>query len=136
MADWLKSKGKADAWWTTYYYTEVAKHCDQIVSILYDTAMPTAGLYQVFVKQETQHILEAVRGVARPPQVLIGVPTYTGNSFWFHDSAENAGTGLDGVIAALNSVPDDSPFAGVAVYRYATTTDASWQTYERLWLGR
>lgn len=136
VADWLKSEGKAGAWWTTYYYTEVAKHCDQMVSILYDTAMPTAELYQLFVKQETQHILEAVRGVAHPPQVLIGVPTYTGDNFWFHDSAENAGTGLHGVIAGLNSMPDASPFTGVAIYRYATTTDASWQTYERLWLGR
>lgn len=136
VADWLKSKGKAGAWWTTYYYTEVAKHCDQMVSTLYDTAMPTAGLYELFVKQETQHILEAVRGVAHPPRVLIGVPTYTGDSFWFHDSAENAGTGLHGVIDGLNSVPDHAPFAGVAIYRYATTTDASWQTYERLWLGR
>lgn len=136
VADWLKSKGKADAWWTTYYYTEVAKHCDQLVSILYDTAMPTAGLYQLFVKQETEHILEAARGVARPPQVLIGVPTYTGNSFWFHDAAENAGTSLDGVVAALNNVPNASPFVGVAIYRYATTTDASWRTYEHLWLGR
>src|SRR5262249_18949176 len=131
-----RSKGKAGAWWTSYYYAAVATHCDQIASIIYDTAMPTAGLYQLFVQQETQHILEAIRSARHPPQVLIGVPTYSGDNFWFHENAENMKTSLTGVIAGLNSNHDTSYFTGVAIYRLATTSDASWQTYERLWLGK
>src|SRR5262249_20933713 len=92
IADFLRSKGKAGAWWTSYYYAAVATHCDQIASIIYDTAMPTAGLYQLFVQQETQHILEAIRSARHPPQVLIGVPTYSGDNFWFHENAENMKT--------------------------------------------
>jgi hypothetical protein len=136
LADFLRSQGKAGAWWTSYYYAKVAEYCDQIVSIIYDTAMPTAGLYQLFVQQETQHILEAVRSAHHPPQVLIGVPTYSGNSFWFHETAENMKTSLTGVIAGLNSNRDTSHFTGVAIYRLATTSPTSWLTYQRLWLGQ
>ena len=136
VADWLRSEGKADAWWTTYYYTQVASHCDQIVSILYNTAMPTAGLYQLYVKQATQHILDAARAAPNKPQVLIGVPTYSGNSFWFHDTSENMKTGLEGVREGLNSDRNTSLFTGVAIYRLGTTTDASWQTYDSAWLGK
>ena len=136
IADWLRGQGKADAWWTTYYYTQVAAHCDQIVSILYNTAMPTAGLYQLFVKQETQHILDAARATPNKPQVLFGIPTYSGNNFWFRDTSENMTTGLEGVREGLNSNIDTSLFTGVAVYRLGTTSDADWRTYNSAWLGK
>ncbi len=136
VAEWLRNAGKADAWWTTYYYTQVAAHCDQIVSTLYDTSMPTSGLYQLFVKQEVEHILDAARAAPSKPQVLFGVPTYSGNSFWFHETAENMKTGLEGVREGLNSNADTSLFTGVAVYRLATTSDASWRTYDSAWLGK
>ncbi len=132
----LRDVGRADAWWTTYFYSAVAAHCDQIVAMLYNTAMPTGGAYQLAVKQETQHILDAVRSAPHPPQVLIGLPTYPGNEFWFHDSAENIETGLNGVVAGLNSDRTTAPFAGVAIYRYALTMERDWATYDRLWLGR
>jgi hypothetical protein len=136
IADFLRSQGKADAWWTTYYYADVAAHVDQIVPLIYNTAMPTGRAYEVFVQQETEHILDAVRSASRPPQVLISLPTYTAeDSFWFHDTAENVTTGLSGVIAGLNSNRDTSAFTGVAIYRFATTSSQDWSIYRSLWLG-
>lgn len=135
-ADLLKSKGRGGAWWTTYYYAAVAAHVNQITPMLYDTGMPTAQLYQLFVKQETTHILDAVRSAAHPPQVLIGVPTYSGNNFWFHQGAENMRTSLTGIVDGLNSNRDTSAFVGVAVYRFGVTSDADWTTYDHLWLGK
>jgi len=132
----LRALGKADAWWTSYYYAAVASHVDQIVPMIYDTSLPTADLYQVAVQQETRNILQAVRSARTPPQILIGLPTYTGNSFWFHSDAENMTTGLQGVTAGLNSNRDTRPFAGVAIYRYGLTTAADWSVYDRLWLGQ
>lgn len=134
-ADLLHSVGKGDAWWTSYYYAAVAAHVDQIVAMLYNTAMPSAASYRLAVQQETEHILEATRSASNPPQVLIGLPTYAGNGFWYHDQAENLRSGLDGVIAGLNSNRDTSSFTGVAIYRYASTSDAAWQDYEQRWLG-
>ena len=136
VADLFYNAGRAGEWWTSYYYTAVASHVDQLVVMTYDTAMPTASLYQVFVKEETEHILQSARSAPHPPQVLMGVPTYTGDTTWFHASAENMRSGLSGVIAGLNSDRDTRPFVGVAIYRFGVTTDASWSTYNQLWLGR
>lgn len=136
VAGLLRDIGRADAWWTSYYYAAVAKHADQLVAMLYNTAMPTASAYQLAVKQETANILEAARSPSHPPEVLIGLPTYPGNGFWYHDTAENMRTGLNGVIAGLNSDTETAPFAGVAIYRYALTSDNDWSTYEAMWLGK
>ncbi|MBF6589752.1 MAG: hypothetical protein IVW57_04380, partial [Ktedonobacterales bacterium] len=136
IADWAFQAGHAGAWWTSYYYSAVAANVDQLVVMAYNTAMPTAGLYALAVKQETQYILESASAVPHPPRVLIGLPTYTGDSTWFHDRAENMTSGLSGVTAGLNSGGDISSFEGVAIYRYGTTTPADWATYDRLWLGR
>lgn len=135
IADLLRGVGRGDAWWTSYYYAAVAAHVDQIVPMLYNTAMPTQGSYELAMQQETEHILEAARSARQPPEVLIGLPTYPGNGFWFHATAENMASGLHGVIAGLNSNRDTSAFTGVAVYRFGTTSDADWQEYEHLWLG-
>ncbi|HST89186.1 MAG TPA: glycosyl hydrolase family 18 protein [Ktedonobacterales bacterium] len=136
VASLIHDIGRADAWWTSFYYAAVAKHADQIVAMLYNTAMPTASAYQLAVKQETANILEAARSPNRPPEVLIGLPTYPGNGFWYHDTAENMRTGLNGVIAGLNSDTETAPFTGVAIYRYALTSDSDWSTYEAMWLGK
>lgn len=136
IADWAYGLGKADAWWTSYYYAKVAEYVDQIVVLAYNTAAPTAGLYSVAVKQETTNILDAVRSVQHPPEVLIGVPTYSGDGFWFHSSAENMESAVQGVVAGLNSNRTTSPFVGVAIYRLATTDQSEWATYDHLWLGK
>jgi hypothetical protein len=136
IADWAYGLGKADAWWTSYYYYKVAGYVDQLVVMAYNTAMPTENLYSLTVKQETANILTAVRQARHPPEVLIGVPTYAGNDFWFHDAAENMGSALQGVTAGLNSSHETAPFVGVAIYRLATTTPAEWASYERHWLGK
>ena len=136
-AEWLRSTvGKGAGLWTSYYYAAVATHVDQLVVMGYNTAMPLGALYGMGIKLETQHILDAARSARHPPQVLIGLPTYHDNSFWFHDGAENLDTGLPGVVAGLNSDRDTQPFAGVAIYRFALTTNRDWSTYDHLWLGR
>ncbi|HKT38886.1 MAG TPA: glycosyl hydrolase family 18 protein, partial [Ktedonobacterales bacterium] len=135
IADWAHDVGKAGAWWTSYYFSRVAEYVDQLVVMAYNTAMPTASLYSLAVKQETANILDAVRTAHHVPQVLMGVPSYSGSDFWYHDSAENMSSGLEGVTAGLNSNRETAPFVGVAIYRLATTSQAEWKDYEHLWLG-
>jgi hypothetical protein len=135
LADLLYHTGRGGQWWTSYYFAAVAAHVDQMAVMTYDSGMPTARAYEIFVQQETKHILAAVRTASHPPQVLIGIPTYTGDNVWFHASAENMRTALTGVIAGLNSDHDTQPFVGVAIYRLAVTTSTDWQTYDEMWLG-
>ncbi len=136
LADLLYRTGRGGQWWTSYYYAAVAAHVDQMAVMTYDSGMPTSQTYEIFVQQETKHILAAVRTANHPPQVLIGVPTYTGDNAWFHDSAENMRSALTGVIAGLNSDTETQPFTGVAIYRLAVTSPSDWQTYDQLWLGQ
>ncbi len=135
VADLLYQAGHAGQW-TSYYMAAVAAHVDQMAVMTYDSGMPTAAAYQIFVQQETKHILAAISTAQHPPQLLIGVPTYSGDSLYFHASAENMTSALVGVTAGLNSASDTQPFVGVAIYRLAVTSDADWQVYNRVWLGQ
>lgn len=127
--------GRGTAWWTTYYFLIVSAHVDQLVVMMYNTALPTASLYETLVKQETAHILDANNQASRPAQVLMGIPTYHDNGPGFHDSAENMLSGLEGVTAGLNSGEDTSHFGGVAIYPLWLTSQSDWQTYNQRWLG-
>lgn len=136
LADLLYHAGRGGQWWTSYYFAAVAAHVDQMAVMTYDSGAPNAALYQIFVQQETKHVLAAVRTARRPPQVLIGVPTYSGDSAWFHASAENMRSALMGVVAGLNSDDETQPFTGVAIYRLAVTSPSDWQVYDQMWLGQ
>lgn len=137
VASWAYAIGRGGSWWTTYYYALVAQHVDQLVVMAYNTGMPTANLYSLFVKQETQNILTAAQTASHPPQVLIGLPTYTQTTatFWYHPGAETISSGLAGVTAGLDSLRDSRAFAGIALYRFGTTSQGEWTTYSRQWLG-
>jgi hypothetical protein len=136
IASWADGAGHAHAWWTSYYYAALATHVDQMVVMAYNTGMPTAQLYQIFVKQQVQHILDAVQTARHPPQLLMGIPTYQGDDTWHHAGAENMATGLAGVTAGLNSTQDAAPFGGIAIYRFGVTSDGDWATYDKAWLGK
>lgn len=127
--------GRGSAWWTTYYFLIVSSHVDQVVVMMYNTALPDASLYEALTKEETEHILDANNRAQHPAQVLIGIPTYHDNGPGFHDTAENMLSGLHGVTAGLNSSEDTSHFGGVAIYPLWLTTQSDWQTYNHLWLG-
>ncbi len=135
IADLLYQTGHAGQW-TSYYFAAVASHVDQMAVMTYDTGIPTASAYQVYMQQETKHILAAISTAQRPPQLLVGVPTYSGDSLYFHDTAENMTSALAGVTAGLNSAGDTRPFVGVAIYRLAVTSDADWRVYDHVWLGQ
>ncbi len=135
VADMLYHAGRAGQWWTSYYLAAVASHVDQLAVMTYDSGMPNSQTYQIFVQQETKHILAAIDTAKHPPQLLIGVPTYSGDSAWFHSSAENMTSALAGVTAGLNSSTYTSDFTGVAIYRFGVTSDSDWQVYDHIWLG-
>ena len=128
--------GRGSAWWTTYYFLTVSIHVDQLVVMMYNTALPTASLYETLVQQETKAILQANASSPHPAEVLIGIPTYHDNGPGFHDAAENMQSGLQGITAGLNSGEDTSHFGGVAIYPLWLTSQSDWQTYDHLWLGK
>lgn len=132
MPPLLRQVYQPGAAWSDRFFREVDKRVDQIAVMVYDTASPWPYVYTQFVKFQTSHILNTVSSA----EVLIGVPTYKRATWSHHPDAENIESGLQGVIAGLNSSNKIDNFAGVAIYPLWETSDADWETFRRLWLGR
>ncbi|MFL5734737.1 MAG: glycoside hydrolase family 18 protein [Chloroflexia bacterium] len=125
--------------WERGYYREVALRVDQVVLMDYDTAIPVANLYIKYAGWQTSEVLDAVRDFQQC-KVLIGVPTYSDERWNFHPSAENLGSGLQGVIEALRDLRGrgvfPQNFAGVALFASSTTTPDEWATFDKVWRGK
>ncbi len=106
--------------WTADYYRKVAARCQQVVYMGYDSAQPSPEMYARWMRWQVGQL----SGLGT--QVLIGVPTYNEEStLWHNPEAETLEAALWGVSSA-------EPVAGVALYADWTTTEAEWDTLDRL----
>ena len=121
--------------WDSGYYREVARRSDQVVLMSYDSAIPFANLYIKYVGWQTAQVMDVLSDVA-DCDVLIGVPSYDTHTFW-HTSAENLGSGLQGVIESLRDMRQmgvmPPNFKGVAIFEAGTTSPEEWSTYDHIW---
>jgi hypothetical protein len=121
--------------WEPDYYKEIGRRTDQVVLVGYDSGVPFANLYIKYLGWQTTGVLESLRNM--PAQVLVGVPSYSGDRWNFHERAENLGSGLQGVIESLKdlrrngSLPDN--FEGVSIFGEWTTSDQEWTIFDRVW---
>ncbi len=132
IPSFLRLVYRPGAVWTDSYYKEVDQCVDQIAVMAYDTALPWAPAYSLFMKLQTSSILGAVKSA----EVLMGVPTYYEPSWGHSPDAENVDSAIKGVVAGLNSTKATDNFAGVAIYPLWETSEEKWEAYRRLWLGR
>jgi hypothetical protein len=69
--------------------------------------------------------------------VLVAIPTNSDERWSFHPRAENAGSGLQGVIEGLKELRQNgnlpANFGGVAVFTARTTEPDEWELYDRFW---
>jgi hypothetical protein len=112
--------------WEEAYFRKVAAHVDQMVVMMYDTALKDGKIYQYVMRSWTQDILA---WSARTP-VLLGVPAYEDAGTGYHNpEVENIQNSLMGIHAGLNqSQPLPSNYKGVAVYSEWQMDDAKWQS--------
>ena len=123
--------------WSEDYFAAVARTCDQLVVMGYDSGFWLPRSYVWLMRQQVIRVTQAA-GAANPNcRVLIGVPTY-GKGFLSHNPhAENIRMALKGVREGVaNSGTGRRFFAGVAVFAEYTTQPEEWETYEELWLGK
>ena len=120
--------------WRASYYQEIADRVDQIAVMIYDSALPLPGLYRCWTRVQVRGVIRALDG--RETQVFFGVPTSEERTRTHSPRAENMMSGLRGVVDGLaESDVSDGLAVGVAIYPYWDTSEAEWDTYERLWLG-
>ncbi|MDA8218973.1 MAG: glycoside hydrolase family 18 protein [Dehalococcoidales bacterium] len=126
---------QVSSYWDSQYYHQVGLLVDQVAMMAYDTYMPTALAYRLYVREETLGVLRALENTGT--KVLIGIPTYDEPRLNHQPEAENVESGLTGVLDALARLgpAKRGDFAGVAIYPNWETDQAEWGIYARLWQG-
>jgi len=115
--------------WEEDYFKQVASRVDQMAVMMYDTALKDPKLYQHLMRGWTQQILDWSAQAKRPPEILLGVPTYDDAGVGYHNpDVENLPFALMGIHAGLASYPKPpAHYAGAAVYCEWETDEAEWK---------
>lgn len=123
--------------WGSGYYREIERIVDQLVVMVYDTAIPFKKLYIWYVKNQTVKVTSIVAGLRNSGlEILIGLPAYDEKRLTHRSDVENIENGLYGVIAGLmDRRSDKSSFGGIAIYSYWVMDEHEWRSYLRLWKG-
>lgn len=122
--------------WDETYFTQVARECDQVAVMGYDTGMWLPRSYVWLMREQMPHVTRAVHAGNPTCRVMLGVPTY-GKAGWGHNlQSETLRLALKGVREGANDPRTDAAaFDGVAIFAEHTTTVAEWREYRRDWLG-
>jgi hypothetical protein len=120
--------------WTPGYYRRLLAQVDQVMVMVYDTALADPDEYRAFASWQTTQFLE----LARPQRaaVQIGLPSdVPGRTGLYDRRAENLRTGLEGVAAARKSIGGTCPAGfGITVFTDAGFTSALREYFERTWV--
>ncbi len=121
--------------WDEAYFRQVAKRCDQLAVMGYDTAMYLPRAYVGLIRRQVVHVTRAVADANASCRVLIGVPTYARGGLSHHAYAENLSLALKGVREGLaDRAARPEVFAGTAPFADYTTQPEEWRVFRRLWL--
>lgn len=115
-----------DVHWEEAYFREVARRCDQLAVMMYDTALRAPKLYERLMADWTSEVLAWSEG--KP--VLLGAATYDDAGLGYHDPrAENLIHGLRGIHAGLMRAPVPAHYQGVAIYCDWETSEEEWRQF-------
>jgi hypothetical protein len=120
--------------WSEPYYSQVAKTCDQIAVMGYDSGTYFPRAYVWLIRRQARLVPPAVFNGNPDCQVLLGLPGYQKGGPSHNPRAENLRLGLKGVREGLAGGPDSPAFAGVAIFADYTLRPKDWQDYRRWWL--
>lgn len=100
--------------WSSDYFIQVAKRCDQVAVMMYDTSLRSDKFYRSLMADWTESLLLN----AGDTQVLLGVPVYDDAGVGYHHpEIENLSNALPGIHAGLlrfDTLPEQ--YQGVAIY--------------------
>ena len=116
----------SDVHWGEAFYRAIAKRCDQLVPMLYDTGLFARRPYRGLVRDWTREVLEW----SNEASVLLGLPAYDDRGVGYHDpDVENLEESLLGVHAALEGLGElPRSYRGICIYGEWTMKDTDWQT--------
>jgi hypothetical protein len=98
--------------WDLEYEQRIAEVADQIVPMLYDTALTQRKIYTHLVYSWTRELIAVSQG----KELLFGIPAYEDAGVGYHDpTVEHVANAIPGVIAGINA-QDDARSFGLAFY--------------------
>lgn len=117
-----------DVHWDAEYYRQVAERSDQIVVMMYDTAIRFEKVYQYVMADWTKNILEW----STDTHVLLGMPAYKDAGVGYHDpKVENLLNALPAIHAGLNSFNGlPSNYQGISLYCEWEMDVEKWAVFE------
>lgn len=122
--------------WSDEYFQEVARRCDQIAVMCYDSYLYLPRAYVWLVSQQALHVTTDCAKANPACKVVLGLPTYDNQTLSHHpycESLKNALRGVQQGLADKKATPE--AFEGIAMFADYTTDDREWSQYEEYWLG-
>lgn len=115
-----------DVRWDKNYFGEVAKRCDQLAVMMYDTGVRVPKIYEHIMAGWTSQVLLW----SKDKPVLLGVPTYEDAEAEYHNpKVENLRTALLGIHKGLGA-PLPANYQGVALYCEWETDQDEWNYFQ------
>lgn len=122
-----------ESWgWSESYFARVAKECDEIVVMAYDSGLYFPRHYVWLMQQQAVRVPRAVRAGNANCRVLLGVPTYEDGGLSHHVHAENLRMAIKG--ARRGGSTRDANLFGLAIFADYTTDETKWKIWRELWL--
>ena len=118
----------ADVHWDQTYLQQVAYRADQIVVMMYDTALPLQKPYVSLVARWTEDVLTWLP----EGDVLLGLPAYEDLALYHCPWAETLSSGLRGASAGLERFEElPESYQGIAIYSHRTMSKREWALLDR-----
>ena len=112
--------------WELEYLQKVARYADQIVVMMYDTAIPLEKFYVKLMIGWTKELSEAL--CRSKVQLIAGVPAYEDAGVGYHHPrVENLSSALRGIAASGAA----DKLAGIAIYCEWEMDDAKWRIWDQ-----
>ncbi len=120
--------------WDGEYYKQVSKKADQLVVMMYNTALHFEKTYQNLISNWTIEILDWTNGA----DVLLGLPAYQDEGVGYHDpkveNLKNALLGIHAGLSEFNNLPAN--YQGIALYSEWEMDDGEWDLIKKQFMNK
>lgn len=114
--------------WEESYFRDVARRCDHLAVMMYDTSIPLKKPYVALMSKWTQEVIDW----SSDTPVLLGMPCYSDQDVDYHNpKVENLISALRGVHAGLNEAGRPDHYRGVALYSLWEMDESEWKTFDQ-----
>lgn len=121
--------GVRDVRWTSSYYRLVGQRVNQIATMTYDSYMPHAALYRLWMREQVKGISASLGNTE--VELLIGLSVSHERTRTHQPRVENLESGLAGICVAIS---DSEIVQGVAIYadwEFSQADRHIWETWQR-----